>query len=316
MLKKLGLFFIMSVLVLSRGSLEAGEIRPSFRIFETSSGQEIKLESLLSGVQDSDVVFIGEEHDDKTARFLELEILKGLHQRNGNTSLALEFFERDIQVIMDEYLGGLITEEHFLASARPPSSYKGAYCSLIEYARQNRLEVIAANAPRRYVNMVTRKGIESLNKLSPEAKEWLAPLPISLPEGRYLKKLENNAERMEGVLAKMPEAKGADNSLIKMRNVLKMRKKQRGGLQFANQGLWDATMAYSLAQKFKEKGGPLMMICGSFHCDEGLGIVTQLRCYLPGARTKIISIKPAFSLDKAVAERFFDSGDFVILTKR
>lgn len=311
-----GLFLTVVLSMLSFAELDAGEKDISFRIFETSTQKEIDLEKLLTEVQDSGVVFIGEEHDDDTAHFLEFEIFKGLQQRNKNTSLALEFFERDVQLILDEYLDGLISEKHFLAAARPPSNYQTAYRPLVEFARENGLEVAAANAPRRYVNMVTRNGIESLNKLSPEAKKWMAPLPYSLPEGRYLQKLEKNAEAMEKTFVEAGKPGERNDSVIKMRNVLKMRNKQKGGLRFANQGLWDATMAYSLAQKLKEKGGPIVMINGSFHSDEGLGIATQLECYLLEVKRKIITIKPVFNFHDADPVPFFAFGDFVILTKK
>jgi len=313
-LYNLRLFLIITLLILLSGDVKAADTEKLFRIFETEQGEEINLERLISDIKNSDVIFIGEEHNDKIAHFLEFEILKGLYQKNKNTSLALEFFERDVQLIIDEYVQGLITEEHFLASARPPANYKEAYRPLIEYARQNRLDVVAANAPRRYVNMVTRLGVKSLSRLSPRAKKYLAPLPYALPGGRYLEKLEENAERIEETFAKMQELKEVDNSIIKMRNVLEMQETQEGDLRFANQGLWDATMAYSLAQRFKEKGGPILMINGSFHSDEGLGIVTQLERYLPRVKRNIITIKPVSNLNSAAAKQFFKCGDFVILT--
>ena len=82
-----------------------------------------------------------------------------------------------MQIVLDEYLNGLISEDHFLLSSRPWKNYKTDYRPLVEIAKQNKLSVIAANAPRRYVNMVSRNGRDSLNGLSKQAKEWLAPLP-------------------------------------------------------------------------------------------------------------------------------------------
>src|SRR3954467_8455063 len=68
----------------------------------------------------------------------------------------MEMFERDVQIVLDEYLSDLITEQHFLASSRPWGNYKTDYRPLVELAKEKHLDVIAANAPRRYVNMVSR----------------------------------------------------------------------------------------------------------------------------------------------------------------
>lgn len=41
---------------------------------------------------------------------------------------------------------------------------------MIEHAKQNNIPVIAANPPRRYVTMVGRRGMASLDSLSKDAK--------------------------------------------------------------------------------------------------------------------------------------------------
>lgn len=44
--------------------------------------------------------------------------------------------------------------------------------------REYGLKVVATNVPRRYANMVKNGGFEALDKLSAEAKGYIAPLPI------------------------------------------------------------------------------------------------------------------------------------------
>ena len=61
----------------------------------------------------------------------------------------MEMFERDAQIVLDEYLNDLITEKKFLDDSRPWENYKTDYRPLVEFARVNKLNVIAANAPRR-----------------------------------------------------------------------------------------------------------------------------------------------------------------------
>ena len=47
------------------------------------------------------------------------------------------------------------------------------------------LAVVAANAPRRYANRVTRLGREALLDLSSQAQAALPPLPYGLPSAQY-----------------------------------------------------------------------------------------------------------------------------------
>ncbi|MBK9768420.1 MAG: ChaN family lipoprotein [Chloracidobacterium sp.] len=81
-------------------------------------------------------------------------------------ALSLEMFERDVQIIVDEYWRGLISEAQFMASSRPWGNYKTDYRPLFELAKDKKLDIVAANAPRRYVNMVSRNGRDSINSLT------------------------------------------------------------------------------------------------------------------------------------------------------
>src|SRR5207249_4721318 len=118
-------------------------------------------------------VFLGEHHDDPVAHHLELALLKRAQEQAARqakppgtaarpVALAMEMFERDVQDVLDEYLAGYITERHFKDASRPWKSYDKDYRPLVEFARENKLAVLASNAPRRYVNRVSRLGAASL----------------------------------------------------------------------------------------------------------------------------------------------------------
>ena len=55
------------------------------------------------------ILFLGENHADPEAHKLELEILRNVHSnwaclKESSLCLSLEFYERDCQTVMDEYL--------------------------------------------------------------------------------------------------------------------------------------------------------------------------------------------------------------------
>lgn len=173
----------------------AGDAARALRVFD-SRGAAVTLDQLVEAAGSADVVFLGEQHNDAGAHLLEAELLRRAYARHAQGDektrrtlvLSLEFFERDVQVVLDEYLAGLISERHFLAASRPWKNYQTDYRPLVEFARAHRLPVVAANAPARYVSRVSYNGPGSLSALTEEARRWLPPLPVAPASPAYADK--------------------------------------------------------------------------------------------------------------------------------
>lgn len=156
-----------------------------YRIYR-SDGTPATLEDVRTALKNVDVVFVGELHNDPVSHFIEQHVLEGWFDAHGHAAaLSLEMFGRDVQYIVDEYLAGLITDAHFQQSSSPWSNYETDYRPLVEFAKDNGLTVIAANAPRRYSNMVSRNGRSALRLLSDQARSYMAPLPFAAASERY-----------------------------------------------------------------------------------------------------------------------------------
>lgn len=263
-----------------------------FRVFH-GNGKEATIEQIVDAAGDADAVFLGEQHDDSVGHAIEFEIFKRAVEKfsaDRKIGLSLEMFERDVQIVLNEYLSGLITEQQFLSSARPWGNYKTDYRPLVEFARARQLPVIAANAPRRYVNMVSRGGRDTLTKLSAEAKSWIAPLPYGQPSAAY-------AAKFKALMGPSPEAQmGLDNIL-------------------ASQSLWDATMANSVAKFLKaNKGALVIQLNGGFHTESRLGTVEQLLAYRPKTRVLVVTMRYVDDFKTFDPAQDTGLGDFVILT--
>lgn len=87
-------------------------------------------------------------------------------------------FETDNQIILNEYLQGLISTSRFESEVRLWPNYHTDYKPLVEMARENHIPFIATNIPRRYASIVNSKGFEGLDELSEQAKAFLPPLPV------------------------------------------------------------------------------------------------------------------------------------------
>lgn len=277
-------FLLLSVLAQSNTE--------NYRIFD-GQGNPSNLDKIIDSLAEFEVVFLGENHDDATAHAIQLEIFKHAVEKYSaqrKVALSLEMFERDVQIVLDEYRQDLITEKKFLDDSRPWGNYKTDYRPLVELAKGQKLEIIAANAPRRYVNMVSRSGRDALNQLSPEAKKWLAPLPYSEPSKAY-------GDKFNSLMGNMPEASAGLNKIL------------------ASQSLWDATMAFSISEYLNKTKTPLVIhLNGAFHTENRLGTVEHLLKYSPKTRVLVVTMRYEDEFTKFDKAKHTNSGDFVILT--
>lgn len=202
----------------------------------------ISPEEMFHAIQEVDIVFIGEQHDDAFAHEWELFIWESI-EHNGKV-LALEMFETDVQEILDSYLAGLISEEQFLAESRPWSNYLTDYSPMVEFAKENSFHVIAANVPRSFAAMVARGGFEVILE-EPGFENLVVDSSNVMYRERFLATMEAIGDQMHG----MP---------LDVENM------------YRAQLLKDAVMASSIAEK------KVVFICGSFHSDFHSGIPDQL----------------------------------------
>ena len=151
---------------------------PAYKLFR-EDGRKVKYEKMLESASEADIVLFGEYHTNPISHWLQLELTTDLLERKGdNLMLGAEMFEADNQLILDEYLAGWITEAKFEEEARLWKNYMTDYKPLVELAKENELTFVATNIPRRYANMVFKKGVVSLDSLSEEARSYIAPLPL------------------------------------------------------------------------------------------------------------------------------------------
>lgn len=298
-----------------------------YRIF-TADGEPSTLEAVAAAMAEHQVVFVGETHDDPTGHMVEKKLLEMAHAlslRSGadggherSVALSLEFFQYDSQQILDEYLADLITEKAFLADSRPWPRYKTDYRPLVEFARQNEIPVIAANAPRRYTNRVSRLGRESLSDLSPEARAFLPPLPYGEPSTAYRdqwiqvimevsepekmkcgKPIGVDQDGTDGAPSHAPPA-GAHGNM---------------GNQLHSQVLWDASMAYRISEYLKADPNTLVLhMVGSFHVARGTGTPEHLESYRPGTSSMIVMLRPVDDVESFEPAPGGMWGDFIIQT--
>jgi uncharacterized iron-regulated protein len=275
--------FLVLGLILSL-SLYAQD-KPAYKVF-TGEGKKADFGDILKEAVKADVVFFGELHDNPIAHWLELEITKSLFSEKGkDLLLAAEMFETDNQLIIDEYLEGLIKETSFESEVRKWNNYSTDYKPLLNFAKENGLKFVASNIPRHYASMVATGGFEALEKISPEGKRFISPLPVEYdPElPCYKDMLSMGGGPMGHASENLPKA----------------------------QAIKDATMANSIIKYF-QPGQTLIHYNGSYHSDRYMGIIWYLNKYSPGLKIVTITTILQDDIDK-MGDEGKGKADFVIV---
>jgi len=304
----------------------------AFRVYD-AQGRPSSFAELIAAAQGTDALLVGEVHDDGVGHAVETEILLRAAQRVGAVGgegdggravvLSLEMFEQDVQYILDEYLAGLISEDQFTKSSRPWPRYATDYRSMVEFARAHDLPVVAANAPRRYVNRVSREGAGSLADLSDAARAFLPPLPYPGPSDVYAQQWN---DVMSGPMSEtcalpddaavepgMPSAPAVEES--EGAGMPPMGHGMMGRILQA-QALWDAAMGHSVIQALGANPGALVVhYVGGFHVAYGTGIPERVSDYRPETRVTTVMMEPVHDIQTWVEEEHGGLGDFVVLTQ-
>ena len=265
-MKQKNKFLFLLLVIVAAGSMFVNaqqKTYDAYRLYD-NNGKAIDYQQMVRQLSKADVVFLGEIHNCAITHWFELRILQSLYLAHGNNlALGMEMFEADNQLILNEYLQGLIFSDRFEEEARIWPNYSTDYAPLVYFAREHHLPVIATEVPRRYAAMVKDRGLKCLDSLSAEAKTFLPPLPI-----RYV--VNEHTEQGFALMRMMGQHKtDSGNSHLSEAQALK-----------------DATMAWHIAQHAQKK---VLHVNGNIHSDGQAGIVTYLRQYAPGK--KIITVR-------------------------
>ncbi len=244
--------------------------KPAYKLFD-KNGKNSSYKELLKEASEADIVFFGELHDNPICHWLEYELTADLYSEKGkNLMLGAEMFESDNQLIVNEYLAGLIKEKNFEAEARLWPNYKTDYKRLLNFARDSSLRFIATNVPRRYAAMVNAKGFDVLKTLDKNALQLIAPLPV-------------NYDSALACYAGMAKAMG-DAPAHVTQNIA------------CAQALKDATMAHFILQNWT-KGKTFLHFNGSYHSDNFQSVIWHLTKSNPALKIVTISSVEQQDLD-------------------
>lgn len=271
--KLLLVLFLFSLLIQAQD-------KKAYQLFD-KNGKKTTYKKLLKSALKTEVLLFGEFHNNTICHWLELEVTKDISNQKA-VVLGAEMIEADNQKQLNQYLNDEIEQKKLDSTARLWPNYKTDYKPLVDFAKENKLQFIATNIPRRYASMVSKKGFEVLETLTVEEKSWIAPQPFP-----YDATLPGYVEMMkmmgDHTSPNMPKAQASK----------------------------DATMAYFINKNLKPNS-VFIHYNGSFHSDNFDGINWYLRSYHPNI--KIITISSVEQKDISKLEKeHYNKADYILV---
>ena len=226
-------------------------------ILHLPTGIYVDQQVMLDQASSTQVVFVGETHDNPASHRLQVEILQTLQQHNPDKiTLAMEMFTPSQQPVLDLWIAGKLSEKEFLQQVDWYHNWRmnfAFYRPLLSYCREHKIPILALNAEAGLKHKVART---PLAKLSTEEQQQLPDMDNSDPYQQAMVQAFFNDHKMGQTML--------------------------DGFQRV-QTLWDETMAQNLANYLNTEGKDrqVLVIAGGNHVRYGFGIPRRLFRRIP-----------------------------------
>lgn len=212
---------------------------------------------LIEQIADRRVVFVGETHDRYEDHLNQLAIVQGLHERNKDLAIGMEFFQQPFQSQLDAYIAGEIDEAELLRATEYFDRWRfdyRLYRPILRFAREHGIPLVALNLPKEITDKAGDQGIASLTA------EEAAQVPAEIDRGDV-----QYRNRIKKVFDMHPQDEDAD-----FEHFLDV------------QLLWDEGMAERAAEYLRAHPGKAMVVlAGVGHVEYGRGIPRRVARRLP-----------------------------------
>lgn len=228
-------------------------------------GELSDLDSVIAGLADRRVVFVGEQHNRYEHHLTQLEIIRRLHLQEPQLAIGMEAFQQPFQSYLDAYVAGELSEDQLLRDSEYYARWRfdfRLYAPILRYAREQGLPVVALNLPEEITRQAGRGGIESLS----EQQRAQIPAELDRSDSEY-------EQRLSEVFESHPRREGQSFD-----HFLEV------------QLLWDEGMAQRAAEYLETHPERRMVVlAGSGHLVHGSGIPNRLLRRLPVSSAVVLN---------------------------
>ncbi|HKJ23008.1 MAG TPA: ChaN family lipoprotein [Gammaproteobacteria bacterium] len=232
-------------------------------VFPGKDDAPLTLHDVLQRLSGTRVVLLGEHHDNPEHHRWQLQTLAALYGQHPNMVIGFEMFPRRVQPVLDRWVRGELTEKQFLKQTDWDSVWSfdpRLYMPIFNFARMNRIPMIAINLDGK---LISRLRTEGLGALSADQRTGLTkPAPAS--DG-YLDMLKDIYQEHGP-----PAHKDLPPPQL-------FKEDKHFHMFVEGQLWWDRVMASGLAEQAKKPDPPFVVgLMGSGHLIYHYGIPHQL----------------------------------------
>ena len=220
------------------------------RVVRISDGEVITFRRMIEEMRNSNVIFVGEVHNNTEHHSAQLQVIKSLDALSVSAAIGLEMFAADSQNELNRWLAGRMEDEAIIKTYVDYWGFPWQYYrDIFLYAKKHRLSMIGLNVSHEVTQKVSQYGFASL---TPAERRQLPPQISCDIDERYM-----------DFIKRAYESHGMH------------------GKSFINfceaQMIWDKAMAWNLAKYLTHNPGTtVVVLAGTGHAWKR-GIPEQLR---------------------------------------
>jgi uncharacterized iron-regulated protein len=234
------------------------EIPKAEEIVHLPTGLKVSLDGLMNMISGATLVCVGETHDNIHAHRVELIVIREMFRRfPGRVAIGMEMFREPQQEVLDRWTKGELSEIDLLKAAKWYENWGsdfGYYRDILEFAKENGIDVVALNPSKEVQEEVSREGLDNVS----------ADLKAKLPEIGEADPYQRAA--MKAVYGSHLPTEGMFESFFRV------------------QMLWEETMAERIVGYLKSprgEGKKMVTITGGWHVRYGFGLPKKVIRRLP-----------------------------------
>ena len=191
------------------------------------------------------VIYIGESHTNPSHHAIQLDVIRALAASGSPLIIGMEMFDHTYQAVLDRWSAGALDEAQFLQLTHWYANWRydyALYRDILEYAKENRIRVVALNVPFHIPAKISVGGIDSL---SADERRHL-PETIDTSDADHRAYVEN--------IFKMHSIRGRENF----------------DFFYQAQCTWEDAMAEAIADNLGS--GKMVVLAGNGHITRKFGI--------------------------------------------
>jgi uncharacterized iron-regulated protein len=169
-----GVFFALLLFIMTWGcavapkTLSVTDLSRSFEsgtIISAETGAPVSFETLLSDLTASRVIYVGEQHTNRSHHAIQLKIIQSVFEKNPDMAVGMEMFDRSYQSVLDQWSDGELDEKAFLRKTHWYANWRydfSLYRDILEFVKEHGIRLVALNIPSHIPPKIREGGVENL----------------------------------------------------------------------------------------------------------------------------------------------------------